>query len=120
MISKSRLYGMLAVCFLFGFVAATVYESGAQDGSRRRSRSRLSSKELMETLQLELELDPLQKGMTEVVLDEGIQRLNDSGRKWKADYHQIREEMYDQLRNVLSSDQVDEFNAIVERKRKKH
>lgn len=117
-ISRARLVSLLAVSFLFGAVSAAVYDSYAVDHSRGK-RARFSSEQFLEDVSEELELDPLKKGMMEVILDEGTKRLKDTGRKWRSDYHAIRHEMYDQLRAVLSPDQIEKFDAVVARHRKK-
>jgi hypothetical protein len=115
-VPRPRLISLLAISFLFGAVAATVYDSVAQVDPSQRHR-RHSSRKLMEDLTQELDLDAVQTPQIQIVLDEGAEQLKSFSRQVKQDYRSIRSGTYDRLREILSEDQIEQFNAIVEKRR---
>ncbi len=113
LISRVRLIGLLMVSFLLGAVGTAVYDSIALDSHTGKKRGR-SSRGMVVKLSRELELAPEQKERLERILEESRQQMMALSRSMKPKYRQIKLETREQIRGILSPEQVERFNKMMQ------
>lgn len=114
LISRTRLISVLLVSFLLGAVSTAVYDSVALD-SRAGKRRGHSSRGMVVELSRELNLAPEQKERLGQILEEGRERIVALSRSMKPKYRQIKLETREQIRAILSAEQVERFNEMMQK-----
>ncbi len=114
LISRTRLISVLLVSFLLGAVSTAVYDSVALD-SRAEKRRGHSSRGMVVELSRELDLAPEQKERLGQILEESRERIVALSRSMKPKYRQIKLETREQIRAILSAEQVERFNEMTQK-----
>ena len=115
-IRRVQLVGMLLVSFLLGAVAATVYETQALETSGKRRRGRHS---MMADLSEKLALTANQKAQLSQILDETRKRMTELSKATRPQYQQIKRESRAQIRGILTVEQAQRFDALMEARDKR-
>jgi len=121
-ISRIRLIGLMLACVVLGAASMAVYEGlvSERHGSRRGGHA---SQRLMAELSTELRLSQDQKGQLGYILEKSRQQMVELNRSMRSRFRQIREESRERIRGILSAEQTERFNRVVqkwdERRRKR-
>ncbi len=107
-IRRIHLIGFLVVVFLAGVVSGTVYDSMANHSVEQKKRVRISD------LAQQVDLSADQKQKLDVILEESRKRMVDINRSLRADVKKIWQETRQQIRAIMTPDQLGTFDKLLE------
>ena len=107
-ILRSRLVGLIILCFLVGAVSGTVYESVASaPGTQRQKRQRMSD------MVAKLDLSADQKVRLDKILDEGRDCMVGLNKTYRSEFGKVRDTTRTQIQAILTGEQRKEFDQMM-------
>lgn len=106
-IKRLYFFGLLFLCFLFGAVSATVYETMASKETRRSRRIRTSD------VVKQIDMTEEQRTLLNSVLEESRQRMIELNRSIRPELSKIRQESRDRMRQILTEEQRVQFDQLI-------
>ena len=106
-IKRLYFFSLLLLCFLFGAVSATVYESLTSKETRRSRRIRTSD------VVKQIDMSEEQRKLLNSVLEESRQRMVELNRSIRPELSKIRQESRDKMRQILTDEQRLQFDQLI-------
>jgi len=105
-----RLYfwSLLVLCFLFGAVSATFYETMTSKQERRSRRVRTSD------IVKQIDMSDQQRALLNAVLENGRERMVALSKSIRPEFTKIRQETRAEMREILTEQQRNEFDKLLE------
>ena len=95
------------LCFIFGAVSGTVYETMASKEVKRNRRVRTSD------VVKQIDLNAVQREKLDVVLNTCRKRMIELNRSIRPEFSKIRQETRAEIRDILTSEQRAEFDELI-------
>jgi len=106
-IKRLYFFSLLMLCFLFGAVSATVYETMASKETQRPRRVRTSD------VVKQIDMTEGQREALDHVLEEARQRMIALNRSMRPEISKIRKEMREDIREILTTEQRLQFDLLI-------
>jgi hypothetical protein len=118
---KSKLKIALLGCLIFilggitGIVCHCLYLDHIKVVAENTERS--NPQEIIDSMAVELDLDPQRKEMLEAIFEESRLRYRELNKQFRPQYDTIRNETDDKIREILSDDQKERFEELLQKYR---
>lgn len=106
-IKRSYFWSLLVLCFLFGFVFASVYETMDNHASKRTRRLRTSD------IVKQIDMSEEQRTQLNHVLENGRKRFIELNKSIRPEISKIRQDTRSQIREILTDAQRAKFDNLV-------
>ncbi len=111
-IKHSYFWSLLVLCFLFGAVSGTVYETMASKETKRPRRVRTSD------VIKQIDMTEAQRTQLNTVLEDGRKRMIELNSSMRPELSMIRKETRAQIREILTIEQRADFDELIAAKDK--
>jgi Spy/CpxP family protein refolding chaperone len=106
-IKRIYFWSLLFLCFVFGAVSGTVYETMANKETKRSRRVRTTD------MVKQIDMTQSQRAQLNKVLESSRKRMIELNRSIRPELSKIRQETQGQIREMLTTDQRAKFDQLI-------